>query len=50
MHTLSTRPRSTPKHIPLILELAVLAWLLLGAVAYLLGAGALTLLEMVGRS
>jgi adenine/guanine phosphoribosyltransferase-like PRPP-binding protein len=43
-----SRPRPTPNHIPLILTLACGAWLLACVVAYLLGVGFLTLLDIVG--
>lgn len=48
--TLSTRPRYTPKNIPLILALAVGSWAVLGAGGYLFGVGFMTLLEIVGAS
>jgi hypothetical protein len=44
----ATRSRPTPNHIPLILTLACGAWLVLSVVAYLLGVGFLTLLDMIG--
>lgn len=47
MQTLS-RPRYTPKNIPLILAAASASWLVLGAGVYLFGVGALTLLEIIG--
>jgi hypothetical protein len=46
--TVLSRPRYTPKHIPLVLTLGALAWLVLGVAAYLVGAGFLTLLDIVG--
>jgi adenine/guanine phosphoribosyltransferase-like PRPP-binding protein len=48
MAILLSRPRPTPNHIPLILTLACGAWLLACVVAYLLGVGFLTLLDIVG--
>lgn len=47
VRTLS-RPRSTPKNLPLILTLACVAWGGFSAGAYLFGVGALTLLELIG--
>lgn len=46
--TLSTRPRYTPKNIPLILTLASGAWLVLSAGIYLAGLGAVTTLSLIG--
>ena len=46
--TVLSRPRYTPKRIPLILTLGALAWLVLGVAAYLVGAGFLTLLDIAG--
>jgi hypothetical protein len=43
-----SRPRPTPKHLPLILALACGSWGVVSAGVYLFGVGALTLLEMIG--
>jgi hypothetical protein len=48
MTVLSSRPRYTPKNIPLILTLGALAWLVLSVGFHLFGVGFLTLLDIVG--
>lgn len=46
--TALSRPRPTPKHLPLILAAAVGSWAVLLAGGYLCGVGFLTLLDMIG--
>lgn len=48
MNRTLSRPRYTPKNIPLILTLAAGAWLVLSVAGYLFGVGFLTLLELIG--
>jgi hypothetical protein len=48
MNRTLSRPRSTPKHTALILELALGAWVLASAAVYLFGVGFLTLLDIIG--
>jgi hypothetical protein len=46
--TTHTRPRYTPKNIPLILTLWVGSWAIVSAGFYLFGVGFLTLLDIIG--